>query len=702
MSTPSPLHLVLGVAHATIAVAWAIVARDAWRQVQTQRWSHALISLLPLLSVTMAFVYFSSSIFLFIPTVRHASPWPALEVLYAANDVAVCIAVALFRHMVRFFSLREERPTRRWLLLNYGSAAVVIAFLLWCDVTDGAHSGEGVPLYAAALWTYVLVMLGLATRRLIPLARGSWTAGGFAVARRPDVVALLAGIAAVVLVVVLQLAGGWAQYRDAMSSLTTVIGVTVVTPFAVRILGEVLRGIALVYSMLAATGLVLVGAVVLDMRFSSDPGLRPLVLLLSAAALALIFGPFQSWLGHALEAVVSRRTRHRHAELQRALHDLSPELGAHECCSRALRELNRVLQLRGSCILLRDGGSVVEGELAAERLDRAWPRGEAADTLRGSPVVDYEAVLRLPYPVREALHEADAVRIVAVAGVQRSWGHLVLTTSLVGSTFGDEDTRTIAGFADHLARLLDGVELLERAIRVERSLAHAEKLAAVGELAARIAHEIRNPVTAARSLAQLLARDPTSDLNAEHADLILAELERVERQVAALLRFSRREEFHFEAVDFGDLVIEIAEAFRGRCAEAGVDVEIDAARGAWVRADREKLRQVLINLVENALDALRSSEGERRLRLELRGVDGSCAVVVDDNGPGVPDDALPRLFEPFFSLKHSGTGLGLAIVQRTVEAHGGSVAAARGDGGGMSFRVEIPFAGWRAGAGMAS
>src|SRR2546425_8185340 len=103
---------------------------------------------------------------------------------------------------------------------------------------------------------------------------------------------------------------------------------------------------------------------------------------------------------------------------------------------------------------------------------------------------------------------------------------------MLGGFFHEDDVEGFQAFVAQLALLLDGADLLARTIAVERSLAHAEKLAAIGELAARIAHEIRNPVTAARSLAQQLAREPASPFAAEHR-LILGELERVERQGAA-------------------------------------------------------------------------------------------------------------------------------------------------------------------------
>jgi C4-dicarboxylate-specific signal transduction histidine kinase len=106
-------------------------------------------------------------------------------------------------------------------------------------------------------------------------------------------------------------------------------------------------------------------------------------------------------------------------------------------------------------------------------------------------------------------------------------------------------------------------------------------------------------------------------------------------------------------------------------------------------ADREKLRQVLLNLIENAIDALAERPGGRRLDVVVGREDGSATMRVSDNGPGVSADAMPHLFEPFFSLKPTGTGLGLAIARRTVEAHGGRIVAAC-EGAGMTFEVELP------------
>src|SRR5262249_1889942 len=145
---------------------------------------------------------------------------------------------------------------------------------------------------------------------------------------------------------------------------------------------------------------------------------------------------------------------------------------------------------------------------------RLWPRGAAADALPGRALISNE-FLDLPAVLREALVDADVVALVPITTPRRRSGHLFMRASPLGGTFDDEEGEMVEAFADQLALVLDGTELLARTVAVERSLAHAQKLAAIGELAARIAHDIRNPVTAARSLAQQLAGEPGAPFGEE-------------------------------------------------------------------------------------------------------------------------------------------------------------------------------------------
>jgi len=281
------------------------------------------------------------------------------------------------------------------------------------------------------------------------------------------------------------------------------------------------------------------------------------------------------------------------------------------------------------------------------------------------------------------------VSIVPIASRRRRWGHLLATEGLLTTPSSSEDAAEIAAFVAQLAIVLDAAELVARAVAVERSLAHAEKLAAIGETAARIAHDIRNPVTAARSLAQQLAQEPGVAFGTE-LGVILAELERVEHQVADLLRFARRDRLQPEPTDLAALVRATLARFAPRFAEAGIATDVALAENVTVVVDREKIHQVLVNVIENAIDALAADGTDRRLHVTLAADGGVAHLCVSDNGPGVDADAVARLFEPFFSLKAHGTGLGLAIAKRTIDAHGGRIHAERGGDAGITMHVELP------------
>src|SRR5581483_4320879 len=200
----------------------------------------------------------------------------------------------------------------------------------------------------------------------------------------------------------------------------------------------------------------------------------------------------------------------------------APELGASECCRRALAEFVRIMSLRGAAILLAgEPQPIVHGAFEVEPVRGVWPAAaDAADALfpNGFGVLE---LIELPTDVQAGLQRADVIGVFPIASPRRRWGHVFMTTGLLRTSISDEDVDVIRPFGDQLGLVLDGAELLARAVGVERSLAHAEKLAAIGETAARIAHDIRNPVTAARSLAQQLAREPGSRFQAEH-ELILA------------------------------------------------------------------------------------------------------------------------------------------------------------------------------------
>jgi len=219
---------------------------------------------------------------------------------------------------------------------------------------------------------------------------------------------------------------------------------------------------------------------------------------------------------------------------------------------------------------------------------------------------------------------------------------------------------------------------------------HAQSLV---ELSAAIAHEIRNPIAAAKSLLQQIAEDPAAPETAEYVSVALAELERVERSVSHLLRYARDEGLKPQPT----ALVEAIEAALARLGErierGGVTIERDFATWGELAGDREKLERVVTNLVENALDALaEGASGPPRVRLAV-GESLSGAEVwlrVEDNGPGIAAAELERVLKPFVSGKPHGTGLGLAITEKLVKAHGGSLEVESTPGVGTCFAISLP------------
>jgi signal transduction histidine kinase len=214
----------------------------------------------------------------------------------------------------------------------------------------------------------------------------------------------------------------------------------------------------------------------------------------------------------------------------------------------------------------------------------------------------------------------------------------------------------------------------------------------IEQLSASIAHEIRNPVTAARSLVAQMGEDPSRPENVEYARVALEELDRVERSISHLLRFARDEEIELREVQLAQVVDSALDTCKDRIAKGGVEVVRDLDEAGTVRADLEKLRRVVINLVGNALDALEEARVPAP-RIEIAaGVNlarTEAWLRVRDNGPGIPKEALETIFSPFHTTKPAGTGLGLAISKKIAEAHGGTLEA-RSEGGGAELLMVIP------------
>ena len=290
--------------------------------------------------------------------------------------------------------------------------------------------------------------------------------------------------------------------------------------------------------------------------------------------------------------------------------------------------------------------------------------------------ISYVSVLAL---ILVSSHSARATLIVAASwgiGIAIHYFSAVVAPGLRVRLIEDEVGRGVA----------QGVwgERQAAEVRHERSLE---------DLSASIAHEIRNPVTAAKNLVHQMGEDIDSGRNVEYAQVALEELDRVERSISHLLRYARDEEIRFESFEMADVVESAVESFRDRIDLLAVELETQLDTRGRMRGDAEKVGRVLSNLIGNALDALERGDAPvPRLAImageNLAGTE--VWVRVRDNGPGIEEDVLAKVFSPFFTTKQKGTGLGLALSKKVVDAHGGRLDVESTTESGTEFVLTFP------------
>ena len=232
---------------------------------------------------------------------------------------------------------------------------------------------------------------------------------------------------------------------------------------------------------------------------------------------------------------------------------------------------------------------------------------------------------------------------------------------------------------------------VEREVRRETMSMRTEKQASIDELSATIAHEIRNPIAAAKSLVQQMGEDPRSVENVEYANVALEELDRVEKSISHLLRYAKEEDLTFAPASLAGVVDAALTEMRAKLDAGKVAVARNYIGGPTIVGDAEKLRQVFANVIDNAIDALEPVGHERKLELFIEnGLPNRARVRVRDNGVGIAPEKIDRIFNPFFTTKAKGTGLGMALSKKLVEAHEGAIDVLSEPGRGTEFVVTLP------------
>ena len=285
-------------------------------------------------------------------------------------------------------------------------------------------------------------------------------------------------------------------------------------------------------------------------------------------------------------------------------------------------------------------------------------------------------------------HPSDPPSRARVFAIRRG-GEVIGVLEVVpaGPELSGEQVGALQLLADQLAAAIELCQLIADKVKLERELAEKAKMAFLGEMAARIAHNVKNPLSSMKTLMQLLEEDSSLEERVrQDCRLVVAEIDRLNASVSQVLRYAKPARDTDRPVDLSRVVTSVVALMRAEAERRRVNLEAAPAGGAClVEGGEEAASDIVSNLVVNALEAgapqhADSSGGNhRRLKVTVSIMPGASerglvvSLFVDDQGPGVPPDVKAKIFQPFFTTRPGGTGLGLAIVARRAEEIGGTV-----------------------------
>ncbi|EHQ87705.1 two-component system sensor histidine kinase NtrB [Desulfosporosinus youngiae] len=226
--------------------------------------------------------------------------------------------------------------------------------------------------------------------------------------------------------------------------------------------------------------------------------------------------------------------------------------------------------------------------------------------------------------------------------------------------------------------------------RLEGEIRQTERITALGHMSAGLAHEIRNPLGIMKVSIQMLAQEKCDDgVVSEYCRVLLEECERLNRLLSEFLSFARPKELMPERIELGKLLAEGVSLIQPALLQNQIKLEQVPSQADLqeVDVDPDKLKQVILNILLNAIDA----QGQGGV-IRLKGIqqDGFAGFAVSDEGPGIPPEAMPYIYDPFFTTKERGTGLGLSVVHRIIDLHGGKISIMNGSERGVQVKILLP------------
>lgn len=635
--------------------------------------------------------------------------WAQLDVW--ARSTAV-LAVLMPQFALHLFEAVMPHPTKRSSLLRYAGLLAVPSFVL--AITPLHERGWA----RASIFSYVF---GLIAAGLGSMALRASRSGSLAVTRRVHFLVLIGALAA---------AFSLADFLWFLGAPLPPVGAVLSIVF-LFVLAQSLNRERLVdlYDLLGhlvvhtALAFCLAGIFYIFVVLFGGFETMYLGAILSAIVILVLFDPLRQKVERYIHRVLFRERVDLERSVYAARAQLSHVLEVTDIAEVVLGPIEESRRATGGALYLRD-------PLSSDfRLAQSFgpPAAPVIDSVAARPLLDWlseqrslaieqVSALIMEYRRRGRVHEAEAAErlqaasealgpfktavVLAVHGEDQGLlGLLLIQDDRVGDAFAAEEVTLLEALATQIGVVIENS-------RQFRHKQERDRLAALGQMAAGLAHEIKNPLGAIKGAAQLLneehgatSLDPNSR---EFIGIILEEVERLDRVVGSVLDYARPSKGNPGLIDVNAVVKRSLQVLSSERND-GIAYEVRCAQDLLpVRADPEHLRQVLINLVRNGAQAM-NGRGTLRVTTWQRhdwrpGWSTSnrssdwVEIAVQDEGPGIMPQVLENLFVPFFTTKIQGTGLGLAISHRLVEAMGGRILVASQQGQGSTFSIVLPAA----------
>ncbi|WP_416219073.1 ATP-binding protein [Paenibacillus mesotrionivorans] len=354
----------------------------------------------------------------------------------------------------------------------------------------------------------------------------------------------------------------------------------------------------------------------------------------------------------------------------------------------SLNEINRLNQINQ---LILD--SVAEGIYGIDLNARVVFGNKAAERLTGYCVQEYEH-----HTLHELIHHTNSrgeqvpLSFCSVYHALTHGESLFIKDDVFwrkdGSYFPVEYTaKPMMENGTHIGSVITFRDMTEK-LRTDQLIVEWDKLSAVGQLAAGIAHEIRNPITALKGFLKLMQR--SGQVNDGHITIMGSEFERIECIIQELLTFSKPCVSQYNNEEIGDIIRHVVTLMEPQALLKNIALSMESAcLPLYIRCIKNQIKQVLVNLIRNAIEAMDKPDGSIQIKISHQ--TAHVIIEVIDNGPGIPERALNKLGEPFYSTKEKGTGLGLMVTQNIIRNnHHGILDVKSQEGIGSIFAVILP------------